>query len=69
LYGKEVILRERKYIQFLQDFDFPRERERYIKDVKYRVVEETTEKYMVSKAKNIGFSKLKEGEQFIIGRI
>lgn len=62
-------MRERKYIQFLQDVDFPKERERYIKDVKYRIVEETTDKYIVSKTKNIGFNKTKEGELFIVGKI
>ncbi len=62
-------MRERKYIEFLQNFDFPREREWYIKNVKYRIVEETPDKYIVSKAKNIAFSKSKEGEQFITGKI
>ena len=62
-------MRERKYIQFLQDVDFPKERERYIKDVKYRIVEETTDKYVVSKTKNISFDKIKEGELFITGKI
>jgi hypothetical protein len=62
-------LRERKYIQFLQDVDFPRERQRYIKDVKYRVVDETADKYVTSKVKNIAFGKEKEGQLFIIGKM
>lgn len=62
-------MREKKYIEFLKDFDFPRERKRYIKNVKYRILDETPDKYIVSKIKNIAFSKEKEGEQYITGKI
>lgn len=62
-------MRERKYIEFLKDVDFPKERERYIKNVKYRIFDETPDKYIVSKTKNISFSKSKEGELFITGKI
>lgn len=62
-------MREKKYIELLQNFDFPRERERYIKNVKYRILDETPDKYIVSKTKNISFSKSKEGELFITGKI
>ncbi len=62
-------MRDRKYIQFLRDIDFPRERQRYIKNVKYRILDETPDKYIVSKVKNIAFSKEKEGELFTTGKI
>lgn len=62
-------MKEKKYIVFLQDVDFPRERERYIKNVKYRILDETPDKYIVSRTKNITFSKSKEGELFITGKI
>ena len=62
-------MREKKYIEFLQNMDFPKERQRYIKNVKYRVVDETDDKYIVSKRRNIMLSKSKEGELFITGRI
>lgn len=62
-------MREKEYIMFLKDVDFPRERVRYIKDVKYRVLDKTEDKYIISRSKNITFSKSKEGELFIIGKI
>ena len=62
-------MREKNYIEFLQNMDFPKERQRYIKNVKYRVVDETDDKYIVSKRRNIMLSKSKEGELFITGRI
>jgi hypothetical protein len=57
-------MREKKYMEFLKDVTFPKERESYIKNVKYRVLEETSDKYVVSKVKNISFSKSKEGELY-----
>jgi hypothetical protein len=60
-------MREKKYIEFLQDMSFPRERQNYIKNVKYRVLDETTDRYVVSRKKNISVSKAKEGELFSIG--
>lgn len=62
-------MRERKYIEFLKDVEYPRERERYIKSVKYRILDETEDKYIVSRRKNIAVSKAKEGELFITGKI
>jgi hypothetical protein len=62
-------MREMKYIQFLETMDFPKERQKYIKDVKYRVVEETDDKYVISKRRNIALKKTGEGQQFVIGRI
>ena len=62
-------MKEKKYVEFLETLDFPKERQKYIKNVKYRVVEETPEKYIISKRRNIELSKSKEGVQFITGRI
>jgi hypothetical protein len=62
-------MREKKYIEFLQDVEFPKEKERYIKNVKYRVIDETEDKYIVSRRKGIAISKSKDGELFIIGKI
>jgi rRNA processing protein Krr1/Pno1 len=62
-------VREKKYIEFLKDIEFPKEREKYIKNVKYRIVDELDDKYIVSKRSRIAFSKSKEGELFIIGKI
>jgi hypothetical protein len=59
-------MREKKYIEFLKDVSFPKERENYIKNVKYRVLDETSDQYVVSKKKNISFSKLKEGELYSV---
>jgi len=59
-------MREKKYIEFFKDVSFPRERQNYIKNVKYRIVEETSEQYVVSRKKNISFSKAKEGELFSV---
>jgi hypothetical protein len=62
-------MREMKYVQLLETVDFPKERQRYYKDVKYRVVEETDDKYVISKRRNISLKKSKEGEQYVTGRI
>ena len=62
-------MKEKKYIEFLETIDFPKERQRYIKNVKYRVVDETPDKYIMSKRRNIELSKSKEGVQYITGRI
>jgi hypothetical protein len=62
-------MREMKYIQFLETIDFPKERQRYYKDVKYRVVEETEDNYVISKRRNISIKKSAEGQQFVTGRI
>jgi hypothetical protein len=62
-------VRERKYIEFLKDIEFPKEKEKYIKNVKYRIVDELDDKYIVSKRSRIAFSKSKEGELFITGKI
>jgi hypothetical protein len=59
-------MREKKYIEFMKDVSFPKERENYIKNVKYRVLDETTDRYVVSRKKNISFSKLKEGELYSV---
>ena len=59
-------MREKKYIEFLRDVACPKERMNYIKNVKYRIVEETNDNYVVSKRKNISFSKLKEGELYSV---
>ena len=58
-----------KYIEFLETMDFPKERQRYIKNVKYRVVDETADKYIMSKRRNIELSKSKEGVQYVTGKI
>jgi hypothetical protein len=62
-------VRERQYIEFLKDVEFPKEKEHYIKNVKYRIVDETEDKYIVSRKKNISVSKSKNGELYIIGKI
>ena len=62
-------MKEKKYVEFLETLDFPKERQRYIKNVKYRVVDETPEKYIMSKRRNIELSKAKEGVQFVTGKI
>jgi hypothetical protein len=62
-------MREMKYVQFLETIDFPKERQRYYKDVKYRVVEETEDNYVISKRRNISIKKSAEGQQFVTGRI
>jgi hypothetical protein len=62
-------MREKKYIEFLKDIDIPGGREKYIKTVKYRILDETSDKYVVSIKKNITFSKSREGELFITGRM
>ncbi len=62
-------MKEKKYVEFLETIDFPKERQRYIKNVKYRVVDETPEKYIMSKRRNIELSKSNEGVQFVTGKI
>jgi hypothetical protein len=62
-------MREMKYVQFLETMDFPKEHQRYYKDVKYRVMEETEDKYVISKRRNIELQKSAEGQQFVTGRI
>jgi hypothetical protein len=69
IFEVRINVRERKYIEFLKDVDFPRERERYIMNVKYRIIDETEDKYIVSRRKNIAVSKSQEGELFITGKI
>jgi hypothetical protein len=60
-------MREKKYIEFFKDVSFPKERENYVKNVKYRILDETNDKYVVSKRKNISFSKVHEGVSFSVG--
>jgi len=62
-------MREIKYIEFLRNTDKLESRVRYIKNVKYRIVDETSDKYILSIKKNITFGKSLEGDLFIIGRI
>ncbi len=62
-------MKEKKYIEFLETMDFYNGRQRYIKNVKYRVVDETDDKYILSKRRDISLSKSKEGVQFITGKI
>ena len=62
-------MRERKYMEFLSDVEFPKEKERYIKNVKYRIVDETEDKYVISRVKNITLSKSKEGELYTVGKM
>lgn len=62
-------MKEKKYIEFLETMDFYNGRQRYIKNVKYRVVDETDDKYILSKRRDITLSKSKEGVQFITGKI
>lgn len=62
-------MKEKKYVEFLETIEFPKERQRYIKNVKYRVVDETPEKYIMSKRRNIELSKANEGVQFVTGKI
>lgn len=62
-------MKEKKYIEFLETIDFPKERQRYIKNVKYRVVDETPDTYIMSKRRNIELSKANEGVQFVTGKI
>ena len=65
----EVCIREIKYIEFLRNTDKLESRAKYFKNVKYRKVEETSDKYILSAKKNISFGKSLEGDLFIIGRI
>ena len=62
-------MREIKYIEFLRNTDKLESRVKYIKNVKYRIVDETSDKYILSIKKNITFGKSLEGDLFIIGRI
>lgn len=62
-------MKEKKYVEFLETIEFPKERQRYIKNVKYRVVDETPEKYIMSKRRNIELNKSNEGVQFVTGKI
>ncbi len=62
-------MKEKKYVEFLETLDFPKERQRYIKNVKYRVVDETPDKYIMSKRRNIELSKSNEGVQYVTGKI
>jgi hypothetical protein len=61
-------VREKKYIEFLEDVEFPKDRERYIKNVKYRIIDENEESYIISRKRHL-FSKSKEGEQYTTGKI
>lgn len=54
---------------FLKDIVIPEKGEKYLKSVKYRINGETSEEYIISTKKNITFSKSKEGELYITGRI
>ena len=62
-------MKEKKYIEFLKNVAFPKERENYFRNVKYHILDETNDNYIISKRNNITFSKSREGELFIIGRI
>ncbi len=59
-------MKEKKYIEFMNDMSFPNERVRYIGKVKYRVQDETVDKYLISRKKNISLSKSKEGELYSV---
>lgn len=61
-------MREKKYIEFMVNVVIP-ERGQYLKNVKYRIHEETSDNYVLSIKKNITFSKSREGELFVTGRI
>lgn len=60
---------DKKYIEFLKNIDIPEGREKYFKNVKYRIHGETSDDYVLSIKKKIIFSKSKEGELFITGVI
>ena len=62
-------MREMKYVEFLETMEFPKEHTRYIKNVKYRVLEETEDKYILSRRRNISLNKSKEGVEFVTGKI
>lgn len=61
-------MREKKYIEFLEDVALPGSKERYIKNVKYRIVDENEENYIISRKRN-AFSKSKEGKLYTTGKI
>ncbi len=61
-------MREKKYIEFFEDVAYPGSRDRYIKNVKYRIVDETEDHFIISKKRNL-FSKSKEGKQYTTGKI
>ncbi len=61
-------MREKKYIEFYEDIDLTNSKDRYIKNVKYRIVDETEENYIISRKRNT-FSKSKEGKLYTTGKI
>lgn len=61
-------MREKKYIEFFEDVTYPKCNDRYIKNVKYRIIDETEENYIISRKRNT-FSKSNEGKQYTTGKI
>lgn len=61
-------MREKKYIEFFEDVAYPGGKDRYIKNVKYRIIDETEDNYVLSRRRNL-VSKLKEGKQYTTGKI
>ncbi len=61
-------MKEKKYIEFFEDVTCFEGKDRYIKNVKYRIIDETESSYILSKRRNL-FSKLKEGKLFTTGKI
>lgn len=61
-------MREKKYMEFLEDVTCPASKDRYIKNVKYRILDETEDNYILSKKRDL-FSKSKEGKLYTTGKI
>lgn len=61
-------LKEKKYVEFIKDVEFP-DKVRFIKNVKYRIIDETENDYIISKRKNISINKSREGELYTTGKI
>ncbi len=61
-------LKEKKYVEFIKDVEFP-DKVRFIKNVKYCIIDEAENDYIISKRKNISINKLREGELYTTGKI
>ena len=61
-------MREKKYIEFFEDVSCPGSKDRYIKNVKYRIIDENEDSYFLSRRRHL-FSKSKEGKLYTTGKI
>jgi hypothetical protein len=65
---KREDMREKKYIEFYENVAYPGVKNCYIKNVKYRIIDETEENYVLSRKRNL-VSKSKEGKLYTTGKI